>query len=347
MGIFHRIQQLLAGGESLTLATIVSRSGSAPRAVGTRMVVRSDDTIIGTIGGGILEARVQALAREVCSHGHAVLKQYKLTHQDASQMGLVCGGVVQVLVQFIDAAQPENQEIYRAIAAALESHEKAWLAVAIPSGFDTPGTVFQGLIKKEGMIVGGLNQQVVQALMAQAGADQAGLVSYQGQRYLVEPLGSRNTVYIFGAGHVSQQLAPLAKKVGFRTVVLDDREDFASRERFPDADKVIVLTSFEVALEGLEIDSDSYLVLVTRGHAHDQTVLRQALATQAGYIGMIGSRRKRDAIYAALGMEGFSPRDFDRVCSPIGLAIGAETPEEIAVSIVAELIQIKAAKNNR
>ena len=345
MGIFHSIAGLLAGGESLVLATIVSRSGSAPRAVGSRMVVRRDGTIIGTIGGGILEARAQELAKEVFQHGQAVLKKYVLTPQDASQMGMVCGGVVQTLVQFLDASQPGNLELYQAIVASLEARQRAWLITVLPSDFDVPQPTDQCLIKNEGTIVGNLDQQAVQALVAQASVGQPELISYQGKEYLVESLCHAGTVYIFGAGHVSQQLAPLATLVGFSTVVLDDRQEFANRERFPNVAEVIVLDSFQRALEGLEINADSYLVLVTRGHAHDHTVLRQALKTKAGYIGMIGSRRKRDAVYAAMAKEGFVQQDFDRVFSPIGLAIGAETPEEIAVSIVAELIQVRAEKN--
>jgi xanthine dehydrogenase accessory factor len=133
--------------------------------------------------------------------------------------------------------------------------------------------------------------------------------------------------------------------VGFRTVVLDDREEFADRGRFPWVDEIHVLESFERAMDGLVINDESYLVLVTRGHAHDRTVLAQALRTTAGYIGMIGSRRKREAIYAALLEAGFTPRDLERVHCPIGLDIGAETPEEIAVSILAELIQMRARKH--
>jgi len=345
VSIFPCIAGLLAGGESLALATIVSRSGSAPRGVGSRMVVRSDGSSVGTIGGGLLEARVQDLAREVFGHGQAVLKKYLLTAQDASRMGMVCGGEVQVLVQFLDASRTSNLELYRDIAASLAARKRARLITALPTDFEVPEAVAQSLIKGEGTIVGDLAREAVQAITAQAGAGQPELVSYQGKQYLVESLGHAGTVYIFGAGHVSRQLAPLTRLVGFHTIVLDDRQEFAHRERFSDADEVIVLDSFQTALEGLEINADSYLVLVTRGHAHDQTVLRQALLTEAGYIGMIGSRRKRDAIYAALGQEGFSRADFDRVYSPIGLKIEAETPEEIAVSIVAELIQVRAEKN--
>jgi xanthine dehydrogenase accessory factor len=171
-----------------------------------------------------------------------------------------------------------------------------------------------------------------------------GLVRYGEEDFFVEPLSMEGSVFIFGAGHVGLELAPLAKLVGFRTIVLDDRPEFANRERFPSADAVIVPHSFKNALDGLDIDEQSYIVILTRGHVHDKTVLGQALATRAGYIGMIGSKKKRDATYEALLAEGFTRADFKRVHSPIGVGIGAETPEEIAVSIVAELIQVRAEK---
>jgi len=345
MGIFNSIAGLLAGGESLVLATIVSRSGSAPRAVGSRMVVLQNAAIVGTIGGGILEARVQQLAKEVFGHGQSVLKKYVLNAQDASQIGMVCGGAVQVLVQFIDASRPSNLELYREIVAAIEGRKRASLISELPAGDGVPELTRQFLARSDGSAVGEQDHQTVQALSSQAGVGQPELVSCQGKQYLVESLCQEGTVYIFGAGHISQQLAPLTNLVGFRTVVLDDRQEFANPERFPTAEEVIVLDSFEQALAGLEMHADSYLVLVTRGHAHDNIVLRQALGSKAGYIGMIGSRRKRDAVYAALEREGFSRLEFARVFSPIGLAIGAETPEEIAVSIVAELIQVRAEKN--
>jgi xanthine dehydrogenase accessory factor len=345
MGIFSSIANLLDHGEDLVVATIVSRSGSAPRAVGARMIVRQDGASIGSIGGGLLESRVQDLAREAFGHGQTVLNKYPLIAGEAGRMGMVCGGVVQVLVQFLDSSPSGDLELYRELAAIQKARKQARLITELPPDFETPAMVAQSLLRSEGAIVGNLDQQAVLALTAQVGAGQPQLISHQGKLYLVESLGREGTVYIFGAGHVSRQLAPLTQNVGFRTVILDDRREFVNREWFPTADELMVLDSFQGALGGLEINGDSYLVLVTRAHAHDQTVLRQALATQAGYIGMIGSRRKRDAIYAALGQEGFSRPDFDRINSPIGLAIGAETPEEIAVSIVAELIQIRAAKN--
>ena len=154
------------------------------------------------------------------------------------------------------------------------------------------------------------------------------------------------TVYLFGAGHVSQQVAHLTSMTHFRTVVLDDRVEFANRERFPGADEIRVPASLDAAFTGLAIDRDSYIVIVTRGHRYDKTVLQQALRTEAGYIGMIGSKGKRDAVYKTLLEEGRTSAELERVHSPIGLKIGGDTPEEIAVSIVAELIKERSARNH-
>ena len=144
-------------------------------------------------------------------------------------------------------------------------------------------------------------------------------------------------MYLFGAGHICTFVAPLAKMVGFRVAVIDDREEFANRERFPNADEIIVCP-FADAFDRIAISANAYVAIVTRGHLHDRDVLNAALQTDAGYIGMIGSRRKRDIIYASLMKEGFSAARLKEVHSPIGADIGGETPEEIAISIVAELI---------
>ena len=182
-------------------------------------------------------------------------------------------------------------------------------------------------------------------LTAQARDTQVPVVLSAGeQEYLVESYTMAGTVFIFGAGHVAKQVAVISKMVGFTTVVLDDRKEFANPDRFPGADQILVLDSFEEALQGLTMDANSYIVILTRGHRHDQTVLSQALKTNAGYIGMIGSRKKRDTIYGNLLNDGFAQKDIDRVHSPIGLGIQAETPEEIGVSIVAELILERAKR---
>jgi xanthine dehydrogenase accessory factor len=345
MVVFKRIHELLEIGESFVLAVIVSRSGSAPRSAGARMVVRKDATIIGTIGGGILEAQVRDLAMKIFSEGKSVLRKFSFTAEEAVRECMICGGEVEVLVHFVDVSQSSNQVLYQRIGETLRSGKRAWLITEIPSGGRESGPPAQGLVKKDGTYVGQLDRSIALALTHRTGRGRPALVSHDENLFFVEPLYDGGTVLIFGAGHISRKLAPLTRLVGFRTVVLDDRLEFANREYFETADEIIVPDSFEGVMNGLEIDEDSYLVLVTRGHAHDKTLLRQALGTKAGYIGMIGSLRKRDSVYDALHEEGFPRHEFDKVCSPIGLDIGAETPEEIAVSIVAELIRARAGNN--
>jgi xanthine dehydrogenase accessory factor len=360
--IFERIVQLLDQGEGFALATLCSRTGSAPRAAGARMLIRTDGSIVGTIGGGLLEARVQQAAAGLFQDKKALVLEFLLTGRDASQTDMLCGGNVEVLIDWIDAGDDTCRQVYAALPAAKAARRRAWLLTTIPDG---EGRTRRCLVQENGPLVG---EAAVARLIGVGSGSPIGLfgtqpscgseqfdiansrqpvvIECQEQRLLVEPILGSGTVYILGAGHISQQLAPLVKTVGFATVVLDDRPEFARRERFATADQVIVLDSFERALEGLPINQDSYLVIVTRGHLHDKTALTQALRTAAGYIGMIGSRRKRELVYRALVEgEGFTEQDLARVHSPIGLAIGAESPEEIAVSIVAELIQARAGRS--
>jgi xanthine dehydrogenase accessory factor len=166
------------------------------------------------------------------------------------------------------------------------------------------------------------------------------LLDYQDREIFVEPLVHPGTVHLAGAGHVALAVAKLAAFVDFDIVVMDDRSEFANTARYPEAKEVRVVPSFAACLENL--GQDDYVVIVTRGHLHDREVLAQALRTKAGYIGMIGSRRKRGAVYESLRQEGITDTDLARVHCPIGLAIDADTPEEIALSIVAEMVQVRA-----
>jgi xanthine dehydrogenase accessory factor len=345
MHLFETIAAHLSAGESLVLATLLERSGSAPRAVGSRMVVRSDGTILGTIGGGILEARIQGLAAEVFQTRKTVVRRFTLTAEDASHMGMICGGEVRILIQFVDASAAGHPQFYRETAGMLKAYRRGWLLTRLSRDGETPERVDHALLGADGSFGGTLDCALARSVVSRFTGRQPEMIRHGEEGFLVEPLNREGRVFIFGAGHISRELAPLARLAGFRTIVLDDREEFANRDRFPTSDEIRVLETFEQALVGLLIDDESYLVLVTRGHAHDKAVLAQALRTQAAYIGMIGSRRKRDAIYQKLLEEGCTPSDLDRVHSPIGLDIGAETPAEIAISIVAELIQVRAGND--
>lgn len=272
--IEQNILELLEAGEGLVLATISSHAGSTPRTSGTRMVIRDDGSIIGTIGGGLVEAKTIQAAKEIFSTGHTRELDFDLSRRDVAQgMDLICGGKTRIRLEYI-SPNKDSIRMFR------EQSEKL--------------------------------------------------------------RASGKTLYLFGAGHVAQQTAVLANMVDFRVHVLDDREEFANRERFPEAEEVRVLDSFASALDGLAIDANSFLLILTRGHSFDRTVLAQALSTPAGYIGMIGSKNKRNTVYASLQEEGFTQADLARVFCPVGLEIGAETPAEIGLSIVSQLVAVRA-----
>ena len=239
-------------GERGALATIVHTNGSIPSYESSRMLVREDGSIAGTIGGGCVEAEVWAAAKEVIQVEQPRKMTFNLNHEAAYDAGLICGGTLEVFV---------------------------------------------------------------------------------------EPILPQPVLYIFGGGHVSSAVARVASGAGFSIGVIDDRESFANPERFPMAHDIH--TSYERAFQELKPNASSYLLIVTRGHKDDMRVLAWAVRTDARYIGMIGSKRKVLSVYKALEKEGYSTAEFDRVHAPVGLDIGALSPEEIAVSIAAELIAVR------
>lgn len=347
--IWNEMVKILSTGESFVVATIYAKSGSAPRTAGAKMIIREDESIFGTIGGGRLEGETRDLARKVLVSQVPLIQDFNLTGTDAEQMDMICGGSGEVLLDYVAGQDPENLQIYSSILNILTQRDKGWLITALGIGPNNIGQRQQCLITSQGTIIGSFQcgEDFLQKLLEGPAKAAIHAEVIEDWRVLIEPICNTGTLYIFGAGHVSQQIAPIAEMVGFKTVVMDDRAQYACKERFPNS-KIILLDSFKNPLPELELDQDSYLVIVTRGHLHDKTVLAQVLQKPVAYIGMIGSRRKRDMIYATLKKENnFTDEDFTRVHSPIGLDILAETPEEIAVSIVGELIKVRAerAKN--
>jgi xanthine dehydrogenase accessory factor len=250
MDLYQEIVKLRHEGRRGALATIINVRGSVPSFNTAKMLVRDDGSIVGTIGGGCVEADVWQAAREVMESEKPRTLTFNLNENPKADTGLVCGGTL---------------EIY------------------------------------------------------------------------VEPILPVPVLYLVGAGHVAYNVYRVARIAGFDVVVIDDREAYANRERFPDA-REIFSEEFDQTLAKLEPNENSYVVIVTRGHRDDMRVLRWAVQTDARYIGMIGSKRKVLTIYKELQAEGMSPTLFEKVQAPIGLEIGAVTPEEIAVSIVAEMI---------
>lgn len=341
--LFQEITSLLREQQDCVVATIISSSGSSPRTAGAKMIVKPDGTIAGTIGGGRLEAEAISRSREVFRLQQGLVYPFSLKGEDVAGMDMICGGSGEVLLDYVDAGA-ENLSVLQAAVEALERGEKAWLLTFLDWGQPGEKDGRHGLLKPNGNMIGKVTED---AYFSNRIAQFQGVSIYvdhqSGRRVLAEPLNGEGTVYIFGAGHVSQKLVPVCESVGFTCVVLDDREEYANQARFTETTKVVPLETFQ-RLPDLPVDEDSYMVIVTRGHLHDEAVLAQALRTQAGYIGMIGSRRKRDKLYASLKTKGFQGTEFARVYSPIGLDIGAETPEEIAVSIAGELIKARAER---
>jgi xanthine dehydrogenase accessory factor len=343
--LLQSICHLMEEGEDLVLATIIDHSGSTARSVGTKMLIRPDGSTVGTIGGGLVEFETCRLASVVFKSGRALLKTFELTGADAATTDrMICGGNMEILLELINS-DPEMVKEFKELILALKQKHRGFLVKEIDVTGEPARRMKWCLVQNGSVTRGdsGWQDAVASGLMAEAAEAKRPLALVKGgKRFFVEPTLLPGTVFLFGAGHVSRPVAEMAAMVDFRTVIIDDRAEYANSERFPGADGIKVIPSFHQAFDGLEIDRDSCLVILTRGHLHDKTVLEQALKTDAGYIGMIGSRRKRDLIYMELITKGFNKADFERVHAPIGFAIGAETPEEIAVSIVAELIQARA-----
>lgn len=345
--LFQSMAEHLQSNESLMVATLFDKTGSAPRSDGAKMVVRADGSIYGSIGGGRLEAAAIDLAKKMIAQKKTVIQKFDLTSKDAAASDMICGGKGEILIDFIDAGDPLNLAIYSAAAEIVSRGGKGWLVTILenkPASNDGIKRQ-QCLIKPDKTMIGSVecNPKLLENLINGPAKITLHSEVYDEQRFLVEPLREGGTVFIFGAGHVSQKIAPLSESVGFRTIVLDDRVDFANRERFAEPVEVRVIDDFK-KLPPLEIDNDSYLVIVTRGHLFDKDVLAQVLRRGAAYVGMIGSRTKRDLIYKELGEKGFTPDELSRVYCPIGTAILAETPEELGISIVGELVKVRAEK---
>lgn len=343
MGIYESICESLYKNEGFVLATILEKSGSAPREQGTKMLIKKNFSIEGTIGGGIFEAMAIKLSSKVFENYEFIVREFSLSNEGASSLGAACGGQVKLLLEYINCNDSDTIAIYK---KALELKRKGINFVIITKINEEEKNI-RGIDKWICTETGfyGKEDDIVQSIFRKIREDFKNIyfkdIIAQGKKYLIEPILNHENVYIIGAGHVSQKIADITKMLDFKTIVLDDREEFANKEKFKTADKVRVVTSFENILDYIKVDNRSYVIIVTRGHAYDKEVLAQMLKTDAKYIGMIGSITKRNFVYNCLLNEGYTLEDLERVHCPIGISVGAETPEEIAVSITAELIKVR------
>jgi xanthine dehydrogenase accessory factor len=327
------------------MATILSKEGSAPRSAGTKLIIHGDGHISGTIGGGWVEARVQEICKDFFKNGAGVLIQdFTLDSRAYQDMDMVCGGNITLLLEYLPATA-ENLDFFTKHLEMIARNKNGFTASRLNKKDEGIYSIERFLIDADNHQWAATPVRLTDETIAQL-ADHAdvmrspGLVHLQGGTFFVEPARFNGVLYILGAGHLAIETARLASRIGFKTIVMDDRDEFANPQRFPMA-RVHVLDNFHRCFDGFAVDEGSYIVIMTRGHLYDRTILEQALETRANYIGMIGSRSKKKVIYDYLLGQGIPQERLDLVHSPIGLAINAQTPEEIAVSIVAELIQVR------
>lgn len=331
--IEQTVQDLLKGGYSLALVTIIAKNGSAPRLPGSKMVVEQDGTLHGTIGGG----RIEHSAREVAVAVAQGMASPELTEFDMQGSGfdgdtdMICGGIQLVLIERITPEMSGEFEL----ALHCFHHNGAqgvWVIdISDPenpsrSFVDMHGAELQPNDEYKDIMRRRVTRQIVR----------------NGRSLVIDPLPKCGTVVLVGAGHVSKEVAFLAGYADFEVQVCDDREEFVNVDRFPMAHATHVFPGFKNIFETVGQGEEFYILIITRGHSSDQEALAQALRTPARYIGMIGSKRKREICYRNLRQQGFSDADLARVHCPVGLSIGSETPKEIAVSIIAELVAARA-----
>ncbi|HOP48258.1 MAG TPA: XdhC/CoxI family protein [Desulfobacteraceae bacterium] len=353
---YLKLLKLIKNGHILVLATIISQEGSSPRGVGTKCLIVDDGSLVGSVGGGIFEAYTIQEAKKVFETGLPVRVSFSMDGSDAAVNDMICGGHAEIFLELISTDNQAYMSIFQEIVNIKGADETGLLATVIDIDKWQNNELQKVFIKKNGEITGDLSLADVyqNALVNNAGKLlQSGkamifeLFEDQKDRVeiFVEPIGMRPFLYIFGCGHISREITPLASHMGFNVIVIDDRSEFADPINFPDAIEVRML-DFSGVMSNITVDESSYLIIATRGHMHDMTVLEQALKTNAKYIGMVGSSHKAKIIYEKLLKTDFTKKDINRVYSPIGIDIGAETPAEIAVSIVAELVMVRSGKKS-
>jgi xanthine dehydrogenase accessory factor len=368
--LFQKITESIHHKQKVALATVISRKGSLPMSKQAKMLVFPDGSILGTIGGGAFEASVIREAQQVLSNETPKILEVDLTSDQIEADGLTCGGTVGILIECF--TPKTDMRILHEITRVYTGSQSVVIATLLNEKMDQRSEIRRpsGIVNRKmviyanGTTVGtsgdeAVDANIVQFALTRLGKDCQEVLSVDlseqaarklGRfpetqlRVLLETVLPRPTAYLFGGGHISFHLSKILRFIGFDFVVIDDRKEFANCNRFPDAKECIV-QDFEHVVEHLSFDPfSSYLIIVTRGHKSDLFVLEQAIRANVKYIGMIGSRRKIQLIFQQLQEQGISKDLLDTVHAPIGLDIEADTPEEITISIAAELIKVRRGK---
>lgn len=345
--VTRELVRLLDAGERFAIATLIDAHGSTPQRVGARLLVRADGTAVGTLGGGCIEADVHEAALRAIETGEPQVLDFTLNEDIAVDYGLACGGTERILVDPTFA--PADLELARRLLGAA-SGEQRGVVVSMVEGDAGVRIAARIAVWENGDVEGDLGPlhaealQLAQRLVGAPRPKPAAVTLSNGAQVFADVFAEPPEVVIVGGGHVGRSLATVAKFMGFRLAVIDDRVEFANSARFPEADAVIA-GDIEATLDAYPASRNSAIVIVTRGHKYDYQALSAAARSKAGYIGLMGSRRKVSLIYRQLLADGVPEERLRDIHAPIGLDIGAVSPEEIAVSIMAEITMHRLGGN--
>ncbi len=326
------------------MATLVRVRRSAPRLPGARLAVTRSGNMAGSVSGGCVENDVFERAIQVLDRGEPVLASYGIDDEVGLRVGLSCGGTIDVLIEPFEDSEP-----WRALEAAVEEEQ----AVTLCIGISPAQLLGRKLVVVGDAVVGSVDAELDERLVAEArgrlrgGVAGVSTLPWRGGAadVFVDPLPPPRRLFIVGATHIAAALCRLAKPLGFRTIVVDPRGVYATRERFPDADDLLLAAPQDVLGTGL--DAHSYVVVLTHDAKFDVPSLTLALHSGAAYIGALGSKKTHGKRRTMLLEDGFSEKELDRIYAPIGLDIGARTPEEIALAIVAEIVAVSRGRQGR
>ncbi len=338
--ILAECARIAAGGPGAgagALASVAKRHGSLPMSATAKLLVTADGARIGTVGGGCLEAEIIERARDVAQMRAPALSSHSLNSELAGDYGLSCGGTAELFIEPVFGDE-RLAAVYGEAAVSMARGERAVMA----TGIDWSGGVVKALSSPE-RYVGDDAAHVRSAIQEFDASSEAPSLE---NGVLVEPILGKPRLVVFGAGHVGARLAEAAAFAGWRVTVADDRADFADARRLPFAERAVVC-DFHDVLGAVPLDSETYVVIATRGHQHDVVLAGQLVPRPLRYLGMLGSRRKVAMTEKVLREWGVTEEAIEKVRAPVGLSIGADTPEEIAVSVVAEMISVRRAGSRR
>jgi xanthine dehydrogenase accessory factor len=345
--LLDHVARAMASHRPAALATLVAAKGVTPKKAGATMLVAGGGTILGSVTiGGCVDARVIEHADEVIANGQPRLLTMSLGDEDAWDLGLTCGGTVEVLVQRLDASAPHDPALAAYMTARLAYDSGRASTVAVP----LDDRIERLVVDESGSATGTLGDPALDDLAIAAArerlrderASDVDLIMHSGTpvRIFFERVAPPESVVIYGASQVAMSLVVFARELDMRTVVVDGRERYATRERFPDVDEILVGMPSEIARQ-LPATPRTYAVLLAHDYKYELPVLRELLGSEVGYIGMLGSRKRGAAIRGMLAEEGFSADQLARIHSPVGLDIGARSAPEIALAIAGEIVSTR------